>query len=75
MSKKKNNNGIDDFRNIKLGHRFSQISTDILFFVAFSILVIRVHPCPQNGDSYTFKLRSYIFVIYPVQFHYYAILN
>ena len=40
----------------KLGHRFSQIPTDIWFFVAFNILVIRVHPCPQNANSYTFKL-------------------
>jgi len=42
---------------VKLGHRFSQIFTDIWFFVAFNILVIRVHPCPQNGNSYTFKLK------------------
>ena len=42
---------------VKLGHRFSQISTDIWFFVAFNILIIRVHPCPQNGNSYTFQLR------------------
>ena len=33
---------------IKLGHRFSQILTDIWLFVAFNILVIRVHPCPQK---------------------------
>ena len=30
--------------------------TDVWFFVAFNILVIRVHPCPPNGNSYTFKL-------------------
>jgi hypothetical protein len=45
-------------RLVKLGHRFSQISTEIWFFVAFIILVIRVHPCPQNGNSYTIELRS-----------------
>jgi len=33
--------------NYKLGHRFSQISTDIWLFVAIIILVIRVHPCPE----------------------------
>ena len=43
---------------VKLGHRYSQISTDIWLFVAFNILVIRVHPCPQNGNSYTFELDS-----------------
>ena len=44
---------------VKLGHRFSQISTDICFFLAFYILVIRVDPCPQNGNSYTLKLYQY----------------
>jgi len=39
----------------ELGHRFSQTSTDIWSFVTFNILVIRVHPCPQNGNAYTFK--------------------
>ena len=33
------------FETLNLGHRFSQISTGIWFFVAFNILVIRVHPC------------------------------
>jgi len=40
--------GDGPFGLINLGHRFSQISTDIWFFVAFNILVIRVHPCPQK---------------------------
>ena len=42
---------------VKLGHRFSQIPTDILFLLAFYILVFRVHPCPQKGNSYPFELR------------------
>jgi len=43
---------------VKLGNRFSQISTDIWFFVAFTILIIRVHPCPpqKKANSYTIKL-------------------
>ena len=41
---------------VKLGHRFSQIFG---FFVAFNILVIHVHRCPQNGNSYTFQLFVY----------------
>jgi hypothetical protein len=50
------------FFRIKLGHRFSQIFTDIWFFVAFNILVIRVHPCPQNGNSYTLHLGKLFLV-------------
>ena len=37
----------------------TQIFTDFhryLVFVAFIIRVIRVHPCPPNGNSYTFEL-------------------
>ena len=59
----------------QLGHRFAQVSTDNGFFVAFNILVIRVHPWPQNRSSHIFILRSYIFVINSPQFHYYEILN
>jgi hypothetical protein len=40
---------------VKLGHRYSQISTDIWFFVAFNILVIRV---PKKGNPYTLNLAS-----------------
>ena len=47
---------------IKLGHRFSQIPTDIWFFLALNILVIRVHPCPQKGNSNTFKLGKLFLV-------------
>ena len=32
-------------------------------------------PCILRWGSGTIKLRSYIFVIYSVEFHYYAILN
>jgi hypothetical protein len=42
----------------KLGHRYSQIFTDIWFFVAFNILVIRFHPRPQNGNSYTLEITK-----------------
>ena len=45
-----------DFSCVKLGHRFSRIFTDIWFFVAFIIPVIRVHPCPENVNSYTLNL-------------------
>jgi hypothetical protein len=47
---------LNGFTQVKFGHRFSQISTDIRFFVVFNILVIRDHPCLQKGNSYTFKL-------------------
>ena len=45
---------------IKLGHRFSQILTDIWLFVAFNILVIRFHPCPQKKKFLYFRAIIYI---------------
>jgi len=45
-------------KNIKFGHRYSQIFTDIWLFVIFNILVIRVHPCPQKRKFLYFELSS-----------------
>ena len=46
------------FCQVKLGHRYSQISTDIWLFVAFNILVIRVHPCPQKRKFLYSRVRQ-----------------
>jgi len=46
------------FRQFWLLELRTQISTDIWFFVAFNILVIRVHPCPQNGNSDSLFLKG-----------------
>ena len=35
---------------------YNSLFAGIWFFVAFNILEIRVHPCPQNGNSYTLNL-------------------
>ena len=70
---KKKFNFLLDIENIECPFLlFSQISTDIWFFVAFNILVIRVHPCPQNGNSYTFKLTvgiTYLWMSYTPLHH------
>jgi hypothetical protein len=47
---------ICDGYQVKLGHRYSQISTDIWLFVAFNILVICVHPCPPKKKFLYFEL-------------------